>query len=136
MKLKYKKRIDNESCMRMSKLTRTIMDAEDYDFNKQKRIENFAYLHEQLNAINLIAPMMYMDNDTVPMVYPLVVKDDEVIKRLFAAKHFQGRWWGYIPQEQPAGSFEYWIASNIIPLTIDQRYCRREMDYIVKIIKT
>ena len=69
------------------------------------------------------------------MVYPLVVEDDEVIKRLFAAKHFQGRWWGYVPQENPVGSFEHWIASNIIPLTIDQRYGQKEMDFLVSVVK-
>ena len=128
-------RIDNEDCMRMSKLTRAIMDAEDYQNNIRKRKENFACLHSLVGSTNLIDPTIYMDEDTVPMVYPLVVEDDNVIKRLFEAKHFQGRWWGYIPEEQPAGSFEYWLASNIIPLTIDQRYGRVEMEWLANIIK-
>ena len=128
-------RIDTEDCMKMSKLTRTLMDAEDYAYNQKKRKENFAYAHELLGDINKIDPTMYMDEETIPMVYPLVIEDDSVIQRLFAAKHFQGRWWGYISQEQPVGSFEHWIASNIIPLTIDQRYGKEEMDYLVSVIK-
>jgi hypothetical protein len=128
-------RIDHEDCMKMSKLTRMLMDAEDYNYNIRKRKENFAYMHELVGDINLIDPTMYMDNETVPMVYPLVVEDDEVLKRLLASKHFQGRWWGYITQEQPVGSFEHWIASNIIPLTIDQRYGQEEMDYLARVIR-
>lgn len=128
-------RIDHEPAMRMSKFTRMILDGADYEECRKVRRENFAYMHERLGDMNLINPLAYYDDDTIPMVYPLVVEDDEVIKRLFAAKHFQGRWWGYVPQENPIGSFEHWIASNIIPLTIDQRYGLKEMDFLVSVIK-
>ena len=76
-----------------------------------------------------------MDEETIPMVYPLVVEDDNLIKRLFAAKHFQGHWWSYICDEQPEMSFEYWISRYVIPITIDQRYGKNEIDYLVNIIK-
>lgn len=128
-------RLDHEPVKRMSKLTRTVLDGADYNKCRYTRRENFSYFHKQLGCVNLINPLMYYDNETIPMVYPLVVEDDEVIKRLFAAKHFQGRWWSYITDELPIGSFEYWIASNIIPITIDQRYGKKEMDYLVSIIK-
>lgn len=79
---------------------------------------------------------MYMDDDTIPMVYPLVVEEDECIQRLFAAKHFQGHWWSYICEEQPADSFEYWISRYVIPITIDQRYGKKEIDYLANVIKS
>ena len=129
-------RIDAEICMRMSKLTRTIMDAEEYEYNKRKRRANFAYAHQCLGGINKINPTRYMDEDTVPMVYPLVVEEDECIDRLFKAKHFQGHWWSYICDEQPEDSFEYWISRYVIPITIDQRYGEKEIDYLVKVIKS
>ena len=77
---------------------------------------------------------MYVDEDTIPMVYPLVVEEDECIQRLFAAKHFQGHWWSYICDEQPNDSFEYWISRYVIPITIDQRYGEKEIDYLVNVI--
>lgn len=129
-------RIDSEDAMKMSKLTRTLMDAEDYEYNIRKRKENFAYAHSQLCGINKINPTMYMDEDTVPMVYPLVVEDDELLPRLQAAKHFQGHWWSYICEEQPEDIFEHWISRYIIPITIDQRYGRKELDYLVNVIKS
>lgn len=128
-------RIDAENCMKMSKLTRTLMDAEDYAHNSQKRKENFAYAQEQLGDINRIDPTRYMDEETVPMVYPLVVENDELIQKLLAAKHFQGHWWSYICEEQPESSFEHWISRYVIPITIDQRYGQKELDYLIKIIK-
>lgn len=129
-------RIDAEDCMKMSKLTRMLMDAEGYEYNKAKRKENFTYAHSMLKDINKIDPTMYMDDDTIPMVYPLVVEEDECIQRLFAAKHFQGHWWSYICEEQPADSFEYWISRYVIPITIDQRYGKKEIDYLANVIKS
>lgn len=128
-------RIDVEDCMKMSKLTRTLMDAEDYVFNRIKRRENFLYVHKLLCDINKIDPIMYMDEDTIPMVYPLIVEDDSLIQKLFAAKHFQGHWWSYICDEQPKNSFEYWISRYVIPITIDQRYGEEEINYLVRVIK-
>lgn len=128
-------RIDKEDCMVMSKLTHTIMDAEDYDYNQRKRKENFAYAHTLLGSINCIDPTMYMDDETVPMVYPLVVEEDECIQRLYKAKHFQGHWWSYICKEQPENSFEHWLSRYVIPITIDQRYGKEEIDYLVNVIK-
>lgn len=128
-------RIDAEDCMKMSKLTRTLMDAEDYAYNRQKRKENFAYAHKLFGSINKIDPTRYMDGETTPMVYPLVVEDDDLLPRLQAAKHFQGHWWSYICDEQPADSFEHWISRYVIPITIDQRYGKEELDYLAGIIK-
>lgn len=128
-------RIDTEDSMRMSKLTRTLMDAEDYAYNQQKRKENFTYVHKCLSGVNKINPTRYMDEETIPMVYPLVVEDDALIQKLFVAKHFQGHWWSYICEEQPVKSFEHWISRYVIPITIDQRYGKEEMEYLVNVIK-
>lgn len=128
-------RIDAEDCMKMSKLTRTLMNAEDYAYNQLKRKENFAYAHHLFGGINKINPTIYMDDETIPMVYPLVVEDDKLLPRLQAAKHFQGHWWSYICNEQPEDCFEHWISRYIIPITIDQRYGKEELDYLANIIK-
>lgn len=128
-------RIDHEDCMKMSKLTRMLMNAEDYNHNIRKRKENFAYAHSLLKDINQIDPTLYMDEDTVPMVYPLVVEQEECIQLLYKAKHFQGHWWSYICEEQPENTFEHWISRYVIPITIDQRYGKKELDYLVDVIK-
>lgn len=128
-------RIETEEIMKMSKLTHAILDGTDYEFIKQKRRENFEIACELLSDINKINPKQYYDEETIPMVYPLVVEDDELIQKLFKAKHFQGHWWSYICEEQPADSFEYWISRYVIPITIDQRYGREELEYLTNIIK-
>lgn len=128
-------RIDSEDCMKMSKLTRTILDGTDYQEIIKKRRDNFGIAYYLFEDINQIDPSAYYDGETVPMVYPLIVEDDELLSRLQAAKHFQGHWWSYICDEQPENSVEYWISRYVIPITIDQRYSREELDYLARVVK-
>lgn len=128
------RRIDQEDIKLMSPLTKAILDGTDYEYIRLKRRDNFITAHSLLSDINLINPLMYYDDNTIPMVYPLVVEDDNLIDRLFKAKHFQGHWWSYICQEQPHDSFEYWLSRYMIPITIDQRYGKDEIEFICDII--
>lgn len=36
--------------------------------------------------------------------------------------------------ENPGDCFEHWISQYVIPVTIDQRYCKKELDYLANII--
>lgn len=128
-------RIDAEDEMKMSKLTRVILDGTDYDYIKMKRRENFAIANELFSEVNQIDPTRFYDMDTIPMVYPLVIEDDNLLSKLQEAKHFQGHWWSYICKEHPVDSFEHWISRYMIPITIDQRYGREELEYLANIIK-
>lgn len=128
-------RVDTEDIMKMSKLTRAMLDGADYQNNIQKRKENFSYACELFGGINKIDPKRYSDSDTVPMVYPLVVEDDSLLGKLLAAKHFQGHWWKYITDELPENTFEHWLSRYVIPVTIDQRYGREDLDFIAAVIK-
>ena len=84
--------------------------------------------------MNKLDPMLYYDEECVPMVYPLVVEDDGLLGRLQAAKHFQGHWWSYLCDEMPEKSFEHWLSRYVIPITIDQRYGPADIDSIWEIV--
>lgn len=129
------RRIDREDVMRMSRLTRAILDGTDYSEIRARRRENFDYAAERLAEINRLDPRRYYDDGCVPMVYPLVVEDEGLLDRLQAAKHFQGHWWSYLLDELPEDTFEYWISRFIIPVTIDQRYGKEEIEEIVGVVK-
>lgn len=128
-------RIDTEDIMKMSKLTRTILDGSDYEYIKKKRQENFSFASELFEGINKLNPKLYYDEDCVPMVYPLVVEDDTLLRRLLETKHFQGHWWSYLLDEVSIDSFEYWISRYVIPITIDQRYGDSELEEIHFIVE-
>lgn len=121
-------RINKEDIMKMSKLTHTILDGTDYEFIINKRQENFRYAVELFETVNLMNPLIYFSEGCIPMVYPLVVEDDELIERLQMAKHFQGHWWSYLCKELQTDKFEYWLSRYIIPITIDQRYSKKDIE--------
>jgi hypothetical protein len=126
-RMKNEKRIDSSDILKMSPLTRAILDGVDYERVKQKRRENFEIADCFFKAINKIEATKYYDDDIVPMVYPLVVEDDDLLELLLRAKHFQGHWWAYLINEVSKESFEYWLSRYIIPITIDQRYGKKEL---------
>lgn len=129
-------RIDDEDILKMSKFTWTILDGTDYEFIKCKRKDNFNYACKLFNDINLINPQQYFDSKTIPMVYPLVVEDDMLLKKLQDNKHFQGHWWSYLLNETLTSDFENWLSRYIIPITIDQRYGKEELDFLNSIIRS
>lgn len=128
-------RIDTEDIMKMSRLTHAMLDGADYESNRKKRRENFRFAHELFSGINKINPIVYLDEDTVPMVYPLVVEDDKLLGKLLAAKHFQGHWWKYITEELPENTFEHWLSRYVIPITIDQRYGEADIRCIHSVVE-
>lgn len=127
-------RVDGEDIMKMSPLTRAMLDGADYEHIMTKRRENFETASELFSDINVLEPRRYYDDETVPMVYPLLVEDDGMLQRLLEAKHFQGHWWYYITQELPANTFEHWMSRYMIPITIDQRYGEEELRYVRSVI--
>lgn len=127
-------RINAEDIMKMSPLTRTILDAADYDIIRSKRRENFETACCLFRGINQIDPQIYYDKSCVPMVYPLVSEEDGLLERLLQAKHFQGHWWSYLCDELKKTDFEYWLSRYIVPITIDQRYGEAELRQIREVI--
>ena len=127
-------RIDTSDIKLMSKLTHTILDGVDYTEVIRKRIENFNYARNLFDSINLIDVSRFLNDSCVPMVYPLMVKDENLIKRLLRGKHFQGNWWRYILDLPYANEFEKDLSKYMIPITIDQRYGTTELKYIKSIV--
>lgn len=128
-------RIDTEDIMKMSALTKAILDGTDYDFIKNKRRENFEIACQLFNPINAINPKMYDDITCIPMVYPLVVEEEDLLDKFLKNKHFQGHWWSYLLSEMKETDFEYWLSRYVIPITIDQRYGRKELEFVRGIVK-
>ena len=133
-RMRNEERLEQEGIRRMSKLTRAILDGTDYGEIAAKRRENFACAHSLFRDVNRLDPTRYYADDCVPMVYPLLVEDDGLLRRLLDHKHFQGHWWSYLLEEMPEDSFEYYVSRYVIPITIDQRYGREELDYIRSIV--
>jgi hypothetical protein len=128
------RRIDESDIKRMSALTQMILDGTDYAGIRRKRKENFQIACDLFDGINRFDIGRYLDSDCVPMVYPLITGDDQLLERLIAKKHFQGPWWAYLTAELPETAFESYLSRYLAPITIDQRYGRRELEYLKEVV--
>ena len=127
-------RIDHEDAMKMSALTKRILQGTDYQYIIRIRKDNFQEACKVFTAINKIQILNFIDEKVVPMVYPLVVESDSILTYLLEHKHFQGHWWHYITNELPESTFEHYISQYMIPITIDQRYGIDDIHMLYKLI--
>lgn len=123
---------DTEPIKLMSDLTRNLLRGIDYARVKEKREENFRYLHSRLQAIN----MLDLRVPVGPFMYPLLVKDGaELRKKLQKMKIYIPTLWPNVLEECESDSLEYFYAHDILPLPIDQRYGVEDMEYIAERIQ-
>ena len=122
---------ENEPIKRMSKLTENLLHGIDYERVRQRRTENFAFLHERLHGINRL-------NLTIPegaFMYPLYLENGaEIRNKLQAMKIYIPTLWPSVFALCGKMEPEYDMAKNILPLPVDQRYGKEEMEYLVSII--
>ena len=113
----------------MSKLTHNILKAIDYESVKNKREDNFTFLHECLGDKNGISVRVPQG----PYAYPFYCKDGMRIKKLLAEKKiFVATLWPNVLTME--NSIEKDFAENILPLPCDQRYDSGDMSRIITAI--
>ena len=118
---------------KMSKLTQSIMDAIDYTDVANHRLRNFYRLDKALADTN---EMHFPINcDTVPMVYPYYCHKEGLRQHLIDNKIYVAKYWPNVEEWAGKESVEADLAEYLIPLPIDQRYGKEEMDYIIDTIK-
>ena len=119
----------NEPIKRMSKLTENLLHGINYEMVREKRTQNFAYLHGKLHSLNKL-------NLSVPdgaFMYPLYIENGtEVRKQLQAKKIFIPTLWPAVFNLCKENELEYDMAKNILPIPVDQRYGIEDMDYLLE----
>lgn len=138
-RMKNEERIDASDILNMSGLTRALLSGIDYENIKTKRRENFRFACEIYRAINLIDPETHIDDNSSPMVYPLVIENAELVDWLREKQIYTGRWWKHVLNEVPEKSFEVLMSKFMVPVPIDQRYGKSDLIYVknevVRILK-
>ena len=125
----------NHPIKTMSNLTDAILRGIDYKTIQEKRLENFQILHAALKKENRLA-IDFSCNDTIPMVYPFWGKDEGLRKKLINNKIYVATNWPNVFNWCDENDLEYVLAQNIIPLPIDQRYGKEDMQKIIHVILT
>ena len=129
-RMKNENRISNSDIMTMSILTRALLANVDYESIKTRRQMNFRYAHNIFGTLNMFDPMLKIDDETVPMVYPLVIEDSTLVEKLKGSKIYTGRWWKHVLSQVNEYSFEAKLSKFMIPIPIDQRYGFSDLDFI------
>ncbi len=118
---KNDEQLDCQNIKRMSKITQRILSSLNYDDIKVKRLNNFNFLHNELREENLLK--IKLDDFSVPMVYPLLVKNGKKIKeKLIKNKIFIPTYWPNVKKICSKDSLEYFLSDNLLALPVDQRY--------------
>lgn len=123
---------DAEELKRMSRLTRNILRAIDYEKVRTTRNKNYRQLENSLgdmNMLNLKAP-------DGPFAYPLYLENGAEIRGKLAEKGiYTPLLWPNVVAERPKETIEHRYSRNILPIPCDQRYDRSDMEYLVEVLK-
>lgn len=120
-----------EELKQMSKLTHRILRGLPYDEIATKRTENFIYLHEKLKDINQLKISIVQG----AYMYPLYVENGvELKKKMIQNKIFVPTLWPDVFEHTQKGANSWKMAENIVPLPVDQRYDKNDMERIIGVI--
>lgn len=124
--------LDNQPIRRMSKLTQRMMQSIDYQKAAKQRRDNYEILHKALGeANNLTLPL---DEAAVPMVYPFLAPIKGLREKLIENEIFVARYWPNVLGWISKDDIEYFLAYQMQPLPIDQRYDETDMLRILDVI--
>ena len=119
--------------LRMSKLTKSLLTNIDYEFVKEKRIENFNFFHDKLSTQNELE--IDIAETSTPFIYPFLLKQDNIKQYLIDKKVFVPTYWVNVLKWVNNDDLEYKITTKLNCLPIDQRYSSNELTEIVKLIQ-
>lgn len=125
--------LDNQPIRKMSKLTQRMMQGIDYEAAAQRRRANFQMLHDALGKDNNLE--LQLENDAVPMVYPYLVPIKGLREKLIENKIFVARYWPNVLEWTTKENLEYFLAYQMQPLPVDQRYGKEDMKRVIDIIQ-
>ena len=112
----------------MSKLTKRLMQSIDYERAAQQRIDNYNTLKAALDGREL-------KYGEIPMISPYESAEGQQLRQhLIANKVFVAKYWPNVDEWTEEDTTERWMANHVLPLPIDQRYNKEDMNRIIEII--
>lgn len=123
----------NQPIKRMSRLTKALLGSIDFAKIRTIRLENFLLLHSVLKDYNKLV-INDLNELSCPMVYPFMTDDVTLRQRLIDNKIFVATYWPNIYDWCDEGDVEYALCQNILPLPIDQRYNKEDINRIISLI--
>lgn len=119
----------NQPIKRMSRLTEKLLENIDYEAIAQTRKSNYKMLAHVLHSSNRLN--LTISDDAVPMVYPYwTSKGAELRRTLQRQRIYTATYWPNVLQwNSPV--IEQSLVHDMLPLPIDQRYTKEELDNLL-----
>jgi hypothetical protein len=118
---------------KMSKLTKALLCNIDYEYIKEKRIENYLFLHKYLSNKNKLH--IQIEKGSIPMIYPFLTNQFGLKQKLIENKIYIATYWPNVLKSTKEYSLEYKYANQILSLPIDQRYNTKNLSTIIRRIQ-
>ena len=126
--------LDNQPIKRMSRLTERLLEGIDYEGIKERRRENFQYLHQALKEGNQLE--IVLRDEDVPMVYPYLVENgQELRKNLIDNKVYVATYWGNVLEWCNNNGIECNLENRLLCLPVDQRLKEYDINFILNVVK-
>ena len=98
------------------------------------RHDNYKYLFDRLHTVNKLELKKEIPG---PFAYPLLIDEGNVIrKKMIECKIYIPTLWPDVLGRCKEEDVEYQFAQNILPLPVDQRYDKNDMEYIITMLKS
>ena len=122
----------NAPPQRMSHLTRRLLRSIDFAQAARRRLENYASLHQALAPLNRLnlpdAP------SHAPMCYPLLSGIPDLRDSLIDAGIALPLYWPEVIEHTDAAQPANRLARRLLPLPLDQRYSKSDMERLISLI--
>lgn len=130
-------RLGGRAIAAVSEIGRAMLHRIDYPSAALRRRRNYTHLHAALKDTNRISEqVMELGSDSVPFCYPYLPK------RPMEKKYFWDRgiyppvlWQECAGRVSDAYRWEKTLTAELLPLPIDQRYRRRDMDRVLAAVR-
>lgn len=118
--------------LRMSRLTRRLLRSIDFEQTATRRKENYTQLHQALSCINHLN--LPENPEYAPMCYPLVSGIPDLRDTLIDAGIALPLYWPEVIDATDATDTANRLARRLLPLPLDQRYTKTDMERLVRLI--
>ena len=125
-------KLKNNPTKNMSLLTHRIMSSIDYSAVAERRRQNYQQLDKALGNKNGMS--LTLSAGEVPMVYPFLTTNKQLRERLIDNKIYVARYWPNVLDWCDKKDIDYQLATQLLPLPIDQRYGEEDMKRIIELI--
>jgi hypothetical protein len=139
--LAFTQYLENEARMtaticRMSVLSERLLAGVDYPAVSERRLRNFAALHDALGARNCLTLFPSPQDAEVPYCYPLLSSTPVPWSTLWSQGVFAPRLWAEVPKRPNARHFarESMLADRLLPLPIDHRYGSEDIERLAAVV--